>query len=315
MSNIITKREKFDEDIMKPLLIDPRYNRKDLNRLSTYNKHRVSGGEVNVSYKLGAGCEEYELGRLFPEDGVGLQSFRFDIRNPLCQKHYWDTDVDNAHYRIALKFCIDNGIIHDKIKHYIDNRDECLKMVSNKRKKAKTEFLKVLYGGDIKLYSSLYENETDGSITKEGFVFLKELEREVSNLMLMIWTKNQHLHDIKVGQEKKKISKKPNPQASLMSLIFQTEERKILLVWDKFLQEYERYLAVYIHDGGLVEKLEGETKFPEELLAQGAIRIKEELGYDLILTQKEIKHEWNPYKPQETQYEVKNANLKKKTFS
>jgi hypothetical protein len=51
--------------------------------------------------------------------------------------------------------------------------------------------------------------------------------------MLMIWTKNPHLHDIKIGKEKKKISKKPNPKASLMSLIFQTEERKILLVYFK----------------------------------------------------------------------------------
>ena len=47
MSNIITKREKFDEDIMKPLLIDPRYNRKDLNRLSTYN---------NIAYQEARRC-------------------------------------------------------------------------------------------------------------------------------------------------------------------------------------------------------------------------------------------------------------------
>ena len=314
MTQIITKREKFDEDVMKPLLTDPRFNKNDLKRLSQYNKHRISGSEINVSYKFGGGCEEYELGRLFPEDGIGLQSFRFDLRNPLAQKFYWDTDVENAHFRIALKFCVDYGIIHDKLKYYVDHRDECLAMVSNKRKKAKTEFLKVLYGGDIKLYSLLYDNEADGNITREGFVFLKEIEKEVKNLMLMIWTKNSHLHELKIGQEKKKISKKPNPQASLMSLIFQTEERKILLVWDKFLQEKGRYMAVYIHDGGLVEKLEGETKFPEELLLEGSLRIKEELNYDLILTQKEIKHEWTPYKPQETQYEIKKREFEERNF-
>ena len=42
-----------------------------------------------------------KFGRLFPEDGVGPQSFRFDIRNPLIQKHYWDTDIENCHYCIA----------------------------------------------------------------------------------------------------------------------------------------------------------------------------------------------------------------------
>ena len=314
MSQTITKREKFDEDVMKPLLTDPRFNKADLKRLSQYNKHRVSGSEINVSYKFGGGCDEYELGRLFPEDGIGLQSFRFDIRNPLSQKYYWDTDVENAHFRIALTFCANYGIIHNKLKYYVEHRDECLALVSNKRKKAKTEFLKVLYGGDIKLYCSLYDNECDGTVTREGFVFLKELEAEVGNLMLMIWTKNPHLHELKIGQEKKKISKKPNPHASLMSLIFQTEERKILLVWDRFLQEKGRYLAVYIHDGGLVEKMEGETKFPEELLAEGAVRIKEELNYELVLTQKEIKHEWKPYKPQETQYEIKKREFEERNF-
>ena len=76
MFQIITKREKFDEDVMKPLLTDPRFNKMDLKRSSQYNKHRVSGSEINVSYRFGAGCDDFELGRLFPEDGIGLQSFR-----------------------------------------------------------------------------------------------------------------------------------------------------------------------------------------------------------------------------------------------
>ena len=59
MTHIITKREKFDKNIMKPLLTDPRYNKSDLSRLSIYNKHRVSGGEINVSYKYGEGCEDF----------------------------------------------------------------------------------------------------------------------------------------------------------------------------------------------------------------------------------------------------------------
>jgi hypothetical protein len=50
--------------------------------------------------------------------------------------------------------------------------------------------------------------------------------------------------------------------------IFQTEERKMLMVLDAFLTFKGRYMGVFIHDGGLVEKLEGETKFPEELLIE-----------------------------------------------
>lgn len=196
----IYKCEKFDEDNMKELLNDENYNKKDRYRLSLYNKHRISGGKVNVSYKFGAGCEEHKLGRLYPEDGIGLQAFRFDMRNPLIQKHYWDTDVENAHFIIALKFCREYKITHDNLLHYIKNRNECLKMVSNSRKKAKTEFLKVLYGGDIKLYSNHY-TEVEGDITMQGFSFLKELQKEMEALAIMIWEKHPKFHNLKTGKE------------------------------------------------------------------------------------------------------------------
>ena len=105
-------------------------------------------------------------------------------------------------------------------------------MVSNNRKKAKTEFLKILYGGDIKLYNPFYDEVADGEITMEGFAFLKNLQKEIEVLMTMIWNKYSYLHNLKIGQDKKQISKKPNCRASLMSLIFQTEERKILMFID-----------------------------------------------------------------------------------
>ena len=42
--------------------------------------------------------EEYQLGRLYPHDGMGLQGFRFDMRNPLAKEWYFDTDIENCHY-------------------------------------------------------------------------------------------------------------------------------------------------------------------------------------------------------------------------
>ena len=240
----IVKQEMFDEDVMKSLLIDPRFSKKYLAKLSNYNKHRITGSTVNVLYKFGKGCEERKLGRLFPDGGIGLQSYRSDIRSPLSQKWYWDTDVENAHYVIALEFCRKNNLKHDKIKQYVDNRDDCLALVSSSRKKAKTEFLKVLYGGDITLYIDFFQ-EVEGGITSAGFEFLHEIEAEVSNLMTVVWDKNPDLHKLKTGKENKMICKKPNPKASLMSLLFQTEERLILLLWDKFLQDNNRCLKSF----------------------------------------------------------------------
>jgi len=310
----LMKNELFDEDNMKALLRDPHFNKQDISKLSNYNKHRKSGSKVSVSYKYGAGCEEHKLGRVFPDDEIGLQSFRFDMRNPLTAKHYWDIDVENCHYVIAIKFCEEYGLVCDNIKQYVMNRDKCLAMVSSNRKYAKTQFLKVLYGGNIKLYSEQF-NEIDGDNTDDGHEFLLKIKKEVDTLGQMIWMKHSQFHKLKTGKEKKAMDKKPNPVASLMSLIFQTEERKMLFTLDKYLTSNERYMGVYIHDGGLVEKLEKETEFPVKFLKGGAEYITATLGYKhVVLTQKPIKFDWTPYKPQETQYDVMKREFEAKNF-
>lgn len=291
---VFSRIEYFDEEVMKPILSDDRFNSKDRKRLTEYNKHRIDAGRVNVSYVYGTGCAEHKLGRLFPENGIGLQAFRFDLRNPLAKRWYWDTDIENCHFVIALKYCKDYDLPHQNLLYYIENRDSCLKMVSNSRKKAKTEFLKVLYGGNLQLYREDYQ-DVEGNITPEGHNILLKVKIEMDALMFKIWAKHSEYHHLKLGKEKKMISKKYNPQASLMSLIFQTKERELILEWDKFLTQNGRSLSVLIHDGGYIPKKDGETEFPEVLLTDGSQHLNTTLGYTHIrLTQKEISHEWSP---------------------
>ena len=309
----ITKRERFDEDNMKPLLNDTNFNKKDRDRLSQYNKHRLSGSVINVSYKLGTGYDEYQLGRLYSEDGIGLQSFRFDIRNPLAQKYYWDIDVDNCHYRIAEKQCFDYGLKSIYISKYINEREYYLKLVSDNRKKAKTEFLKILYGGDIKLFRDDYQ-EVEGEVSYQGIAFLKDLQIEVNNLMKNIWNEHKHLHNLKCGKEKKPLSKKSNPQASLMSIIFQTEERKILMCMDYVLKQYNRNLSVFIHDGGYVDKIEGETCFPIDLMNEISKNVSEITQYTVVLTQKPIVYDWKPSDTYLTPYQIMKDEFEKNHF-
>ena len=315
--NNIIKHENFDEDVMKPMLTDPRFNKQDKARLSNYNKHRRSGSLIHVNYKFGSGCEEDKLGRLYPEDNIGLQSFRFDMRNPLADKWYWDTDIENAHYTIASKWCERLQLKHDFIDEYINNRAYWLTKGSS-RKKIKTEFLKTLYGGNIQLYSNSYLDE-EGSIDEELQIFLNKLSNEIKNLMTVVWDNYPQHHKLKTGTDpttgkKIAIDKKSNPKASLMSLLFQTEERKMLMVWDWFLAQNDRYLATYIHDGGYVLKLEGESEFPPELLIEGAKVIKQITGYNVKLTCKPMEYDWKPYKPQESQYDVMKNEFEKHTF-
>ena len=216
-------------------------------------------------------------------------------------------------YIIALKWAKDRELKCDCIQEYITDREAKLALVSSNRKKAKTEFIKVLYLGDVRLYSQSY-NEVEGEITTEGFEFLTKLRKEVETLALTIWEENKTLWTLKTGKERKALKSKPNPKASLMSLLFQTEERKMLMIWDSFLSYKGRYLSVFIHDGGYVKKLEGETVFPSELLKEGAEQIFKLTGYNVKLETKDIAFDWKPTGAEKDAYQILKNEFEKHSF-
>jgi hypothetical protein len=308
------RREKFDENVIKSIIADEAYAFQDRKTVSAYYKQKYGAGEKNVVYQFGQGCEEYKLGRLFAQSGLGIANWSWTIRNPLAEKWYWDIDIANAHYRIALKFCEQYGLDHERLRHYCDNRNEVLKMVCpESRDRAKNEFLKTLYGDKARDYG-FYLKDVEGIITQEGHKYVNSLKGEIALLMKTIWEKHPQYHDLKTGEDKNKkpIKKRDNPQASLMALVFQTEERRMLMCLSEYLSANKRYMAVYIHDGGYVEKLETEKEFPKELLEGGAEAIKEFLGYDVTLEQKEITHNWKPKVVNTETYEYKKAVFEEK---
>lgn len=303
----IVRREKFDEDVIKSIIADEAYSIQDRKTTSAYYKRKYGAGEINVVYQFGEGCEEHRLGRLFAQQNMGYANWTWTIRNPLAKKYYWDIDIANAHYKIALKFCEKYDIEHSIIRDYCENRELRLKMVCpDNRDRAKNEFLKTLYGDKPRDYG-FYLKDVEGIITPEGYTYVKKLKAEVALLMQTVWERHPQYHNLKTGKEKKAINKKENPQASLMSLIFQTEERRMLMCFNEYLTINKRYMAVFIHDGGYVEKLEGESEFPKELLEGGARMIAEFVGYDVKLENKEITHNWKPKKIDPDSYEYKKA--------
>ena len=321
----ITKTEEFDEDIMKKLLIDDKFSKSDLQRLSAYAKQRRTGGTVMVKYQLASNVSIHGLGRLYPQDGIGLQTYANVIRNPLTSEKYWDIDIENCHYHIACKYCAQYDIPYQHMKQYATNRNEMLTMVSDSRSKAKTEFLKILYGGNIKLFAEEYD-EQDGNITNEGLVFLTKLKSEVGLLMEKIWVNHAEYQPTItsiIKEKKRKGMGDRNPKATMMSIIFQTDERKILMFIDTLLRDkYHREFAILIHDGGFVRKREGETQFPpmdlEYLSTQSSTKFKMSVN----LTQKPIVHFWvpkvlsfHPYDIMKREFEVNNCMVGSKIIN
>lgn len=278
----IVKKELFDPDVMKSLLSDERYAVADRMRLRKYYKARSKPNEVQVVYNFGKGYELAQLGRIYPDYGLGLQCFSRDIRNPLTAKYYWDVDIENAHYVLAQRLADERGLKTTTIQHYISNRDACLDAVSSNRTVAKVAFLKVLYGGDV----TLYNPHADGAEEPDGDLsFLQSLKMEVDVLMDRVWLEFDHV--------RKHCLRKRNPRASVLSIVLQTIERQVLLTLDRFLTEKGRGFDVLIHDGGLVRRLEGETEFPAALLREAEECLRSEMGYELRLVNKQIRHSYD----------------------
>ena len=279
-SLMLERDEFYDPDVMDAILIDTAsFGHKDLGNLSRYKKNRSHGNKTKTQYTFGKGCDKNQLGRLYVKNGLGLQGFPFDIRNPLLEKHYFDVDMENAHYIILSKLADDWGVKSDAIKQYINNRNVELLKVSDNRNIAKTAFLEVAYGGNIKLHSEFY---TEGISPEGDKSLLTRIETEMSVIVDLCWTK--------FSQHQKLVLKKTNPKFSLFALILQTEERKCLMAMLDYFESQNRYLGVLIHDGGGLQKLKDDEVFPTELLPKCEDYIFEKTGYRHRIIHKPYKH-------------------------
>ena len=81
------------------------------------------------------------------------------------------------------------NINSENIQYYCNHRNECLSMVSSDRKIAKTAYLKVAYGGNIKLHSEYYN---DDGIAPDGdlIVFFNKVKYYFKSICFLC-VKNQ----------------------------------------------------------------------------------------------------------------------------
>jgi hypothetical protein len=284
MSRTYLFHEYYDAEVMDQLLAHPEgYAKKDIRLLGWYRKARKQGNHVEVHYeRAGKVAQQKQLGRLYPRDGLGLQSFPFDIRNPLLAKYYFDCDMENSHYFLLSKLAKKWGLKCSAVDQYIHNRDVELAKVSANRGVAKVAFLKVAYGGNIKLASEFY-NE-DGISPEGDTTLLKEIETEIKHIVEYCWKENKELH--------RTCASKDHPKFSCFAYVLQTEENKCLLEIVNYMVSVGREVGVLIHDGCCIKKKEGESVFPVELLRGAEAWVKEKTGYDIRLVVKPWRHDF-----------------------
>lgn len=270
------KQEVFDPDIMRKLLIHDGISKIDKGKLKRYSQQKINGNNIRVIYDLKQDYKKFGAGRLYCEKGLSLQAFERDIRGALAQKYYHDLDVENAHPTILLKMCDDNGWRADKLKYYVENREQVLKDIQDNYNKDREQAKKLMN-------SLLYLNVAP---LHDTYTFLCEFRQEMYQVCKNIWDAN---HDInRVVSKKKKNDTFDKKLASCASWVISTQEDIVLINIHNYLISKERLLDVFIYDGCLVRKLPNEDSLPNELITGCVEYVKEKTGYDIKLKVKPL---------------------------
>ena len=268
----IAKVEKFDIDMAQWVSQTQDISSEEKRRIKAMLKSKIKGNQLEVNYILGRVAKHEYLGRWIAKGSIGLQGLSRDLRSALAKKYYWDVDFKNCQVEIMRQMAIKHGWVHTALDYYCDNRDRLFSEISKShdvsRDAIKQMFIRILFGGNRKLSDPDFINNT----------FFPEVFSVMNNLALMY-------PDIYTACKRRKTD---NAIGSCCAQILQTEERKCLEVLDYALGCYDRNLAVYIHDGGYVEKLNGEKSFPEHILRKCEEIVTRLTNYNLTLSIKPI---------------------------
>lgn len=249
-----TKTEIIDVNALNNAVKSDNVSDENKMKLRAIKKRLARGRELDTTYKLGKNVKSADelLGRLCAVRGIGLQGLPRQLRGALGQAHYHDIDIVNALPTICYELCVKQGIASENQKQFIERRDDLMselcEHVQMDRDTVKTRILALYFG-----YPSASDSMTD---------FFKALHSELLKARELICNMPEWAEHIKF------LRGKENRIGRAFSYILQTIERSCLLELDRSATKNGRSLDVFIHDGGLIRKLDGEKVFPTTLLAQ-----------------------------------------------
>lgn len=263
----IVKTELFDVDMANQLLGGTVLSQEEQKKLKAYMGRREASRQVKVTYVLGKKTKTDVIGRLCAKGGIGLQTLPRELRAALAKPYYWDIDMKNAQPTLLLQLAKQKGWEHTQLERFVNTREETLKETQEElgctRAEAKDRYIQLFFG------SSFIHGLPQWVATG--------LYPELCKMKANIYSSNLELA--------KKLGKEEN---SVMSYVLQTIERECLLSMDRTLSKKGRSMDVYIHDGGLVRKLEGETEFPVNLMKELEYAIYKDTNFRVSLAQKPI---------------------------
>ena len=297
----ITKEEIIDVNALAILAKTDDLSAEDHAKLRALKKKLVRGRYLDSTYKLGKNMKaaESDMGRLCVLRGIGLQAMPRQIRGALAMANYHDIDIESAHPTLCLQVCESQGIACEAQKEFIANRvqyiDQLCEHLQVDKARVK-ERINALYFG----YDSASEGMPD--------FFVNRLHPELTKARGLIIGLSEWAEHIKF------LRGKDNRQGRALSYILQTIERTCLLELDASATRNKRSLDVFIHDGGLIRKLDGEKTFPVELLRTFEADIASKTGFKVRLAVKPLTTDLDVTNASDANYTAHKQEFEKTCF-
>ena len=304
--------EKFDtknysQELASRLFLNERNQLEHF--LLKYNK------KINA-FKVVYKKSRHKIGRVYPEESLGLTSLAKKVRNTLIKDKYIDIDLSNAQPKIIWNVCKSNNIECPFIDKYNLQRDEILDEVSSKynvtRNDAKNLFIRLAFFGTFNSWAK--ELNLEYTIPTE---FIVEFTNELIIIANKIKEHNPALFE--TCRKQKEAKNETNFIGSMFSLYLQEYETRIMecaIQWissnTKIMELKNTPLKVctYEYDGFKLIKENVESYGGVELLIDNLQKvIFDKLGFEMKFEVKPIEKyfeiEYTPYLPPPTKEEIK----------
>lgn len=251
--NFIYDFERFNPYILNHIIINfERYcdegRLKWKERYETLNPYNIiksylndsDNGLLKICYK-----QKNNIGRYDALGNISLQKMPRIIRNTISREYYTDIDMVNCFAYILKFICECNKIKCDNLSYYIENREDCLKEISDDRDYAKEIFIKSSNGGG-------YDKKQVKNST-----FIEKYNKEMLRIhkkLFEIYKTNTDLYNL-VLEDRKKKDKNYNIEATLTGYIIRDIENKLLReIVNYYKNQYIIEYCVLCSDGCMLPK-------------------------------------------------------------
>ena len=243
--------------------------------LKEYLTRCNSNGEQLMEYH-----QRNNFGRYWISENLGLQNVKRRIRHTICKDLMYDIDMKNAHPTLLSWYCHENGIKCTGLDEYILHREEFIADLMGKRTKSRDEIKAHL----LAIINGTTENQ-DGEWRSENPKWYKRFYQGMRHIMNKVVELNPELFEL-AKKSKEERGTTFNIKGTIVNYVMCDLESRTLITAFNYLTEKGIEVGSLVFDGLMIYKEDVENL--EDVLVGLRERVKEELGCDIIFTNKEM---------------------------